>query len=252
VTDDAGHVVDEITIRQQKTGEANVVGVSDYTRKVLGRWIIASKKLPEDYLFTRLKGDRRKPLTRDHYRELVKRWARIARADPRAFSTHSLRRTKAAYIYEQTRNIEVIRELLGQKSVSATSAYLNVGKKKALAMRGSLTFDYTRCQERESDRNCGRELHTTTQPNRAVRPAALLFGLATQLPKTSQTRSTPRPHSSAGRVGCGPSATNAGSQSTARTGTGLLQSRSRLTCETGDKAVLTLPQDFHDGGNSAP
>jgi hypothetical protein len=30
VTDDAGHVVDEIAIRQQKTGEANVVGVSDY------------------------------------------------------------------------------------------------------------------------------------------------------------------------------------------------------------------------------
>jgi integrase len=134
VTDDAGHVVDEITIRQQKTGEANVVGFSDYTRKVLGRWIIESKKLPEDCLFTRMKGDKRKPLTRDHYRELVKHWARIARADPRAFSTHSLRRTKAAYIYEQTRNIEVIRELLGQKSVSANTAYLNVGKKKALAI----------------------------------------------------------------------------------------------------------------------
>jgi hypothetical protein len=56
------------------------------------------------------KGDKRKPLTRDQ------------------------RRTKAAYIYEQTRNIEVIRELLDQKSVSATSAYLNVGKTKALAI----------------------------------------------------------------------------------------------------------------------
>jgi integrase len=132
VTDDVGHLVDEITIRQQKTGECG-----RHLRlypKVLGRWIIESKKLPEDYLFTRLKGDKRKSLTRDHYRELVKRWARIARADPRAFGTHSLRRTKAAYIYEQTRNIEVIRELLGQKSVSATSAYLNVGKKKALAI----------------------------------------------------------------------------------------------------------------------
>jgi hypothetical protein len=132
-----------------------VVGVSDYTRKVLSRWIIDSKKLPEDYIFTRLKGDKRKPLTRDHYRELVKRWARIARADPRAFSTHSLRRTKAAYIYEQTRNIEVIRELLGQKSVSATSAYLNVGKKKALERsRGSLTFD-RRCTRRRNQ-NCRR------------------------------------------------------------------------------------------------
>jgi hypothetical protein len=76
--------------------------------------------LPDDYLFTRVKkGDKRKLLTRDHYREVVKSWARIARADPRAFSTDSLRRTKAAYIYEQTR-----------KSVSATSAYLNVSKRK--------------------------------------------------------------------------------------------------------------------------
>jgi hypothetical protein len=32
VTDDVGHAVDGITIRQQTTGEANVVGVSDYTR----------------------------------------------------------------------------------------------------------------------------------------------------------------------------------------------------------------------------
>jgi hypothetical protein len=52
VTDDVGHVVDGITIRPQTTGEANVVGVSDYSHKVLGRWIIASNKLPEDYFFT--------------------------------------------------------------------------------------------------------------------------------------------------------------------------------------------------------
>jgi hypothetical protein len=68
-----------------ETDEANIIGVSDYTRKVLARWIVGSKKLPEDYLFTRMKGDRRKPLTRDHYRELVKRWARIARISAALF-----------------------------------------------------------------------------------------------------------------------------------------------------------------------
>ncbi len=47
-------------------------------------------------------------------------------------SSHSLRRTKAALVYEHTRNIEVVRELLGQTTVSATSTYLNVGKKRAL------------------------------------------------------------------------------------------------------------------------
>ena len=68
-----------------ETDEANIIGVSDYTRKVLARWIVGSKKLPEDYLFTHMKGDRRKPLTRDHYRELVKRWARIARISAALF-----------------------------------------------------------------------------------------------------------------------------------------------------------------------
>jgi hypothetical protein len=45
--------VDEITIRQHKTGEANVVGVSDYVRKVLSRWITESKKLPARFLHNR-------------------------------------------------------------------------------------------------------------------------------------------------------------------------------------------------------
>jgi integrase len=44
----------------------------------------------------------------------------------------SLRRTRAAYIYEQTRNIEVVRQLLGHSSVGSTSAYLNIDKKRAL------------------------------------------------------------------------------------------------------------------------
>ena len=35
-------------------------------------------------------------------------------------------------IYEQTRNIEAVRQLLGHASVGSTSAYLNIDKRKAL------------------------------------------------------------------------------------------------------------------------
>jgi site-specific recombinase XerD len=43
-----------------------------------------------------------------------------------------MRRTRATYIYKKTNNIEVVRLLLGQKSVSSTSAYLNIEKQEAL------------------------------------------------------------------------------------------------------------------------
>ncbi len=41
---------------------------------------------------------------------------------------------KAALIYKYSGNIEAVRQLLGQKSVTATSAYLNVGKREALSL----------------------------------------------------------------------------------------------------------------------
>ena len=133
VCDHAGAMVDEFTVRQQKTGRAALVGLSPRGRRSLGRWIAASAKAPEDYLLTGI-GRRAtgRPLSRMQLSRLVKQWAGHARQDPRRFSTQSLRRTKAALVYANTRNIEVVRELLGQRSVAATSAYLNVGQKRAL------------------------------------------------------------------------------------------------------------------------
>jgi integrase len=84
--------------------------------------------LLEDRLFTRLKGTKRKPPTRDHYRERVKRWARIA--DPRAFSTHSLRRAKTAYIYETRGDQRIAWSEVGLRH----QRLLQCRQKKALAI----------------------------------------------------------------------------------------------------------------------
>ncbi len=43
-------------------------------------------------------------------------------------------------MFQATGNIEVVRELLGQKSVGATSAYLNIGKRKALNIGKKFEF----------------------------------------------------------------------------------------------------------------
>lgn len=135
VIDDIGRVVDELPVRQQKTATAHLVALTEKTRASIEKWLTASRKQPGDFLFTGLGRVANRALSRRHYSELVKRWAKIARVkDISRFATHSLRRTKAAYIYEMTRNHEVVRQLLGHKSLSATSAYLDIDKAKAIAV----------------------------------------------------------------------------------------------------------------------
>ena len=135
VVDDHGRVVDELPVRQQKTATAHLVALTERTRAAIEKWLTEARKQPGDFLFTGLGRVANRPLTRRHYSELVKRWAKIARVkDVSRFATHSLRRTKAAYIYEMTRNPEVVRQLLGHKSLSATSAYLDIDKAKAIAV----------------------------------------------------------------------------------------------------------------------
>jgi site-specific recombinase XerD len=48
------------------------------------------------------------------------------------YSTHSLRKAKASAIYDATKNVEAVRQLLGHSSVAATSAYLGIEQAKAL------------------------------------------------------------------------------------------------------------------------
>ena len=135
VTDSSNNIVDEFRLIQQKTSQPVIVQISDSTMDAIENWITESNKLPHDYLFTVLKGkNKSKKLSRDHYRELVKKWVRLARLPSQDYSSHSLRRTRAAHIYEKTRNIKVVQELLGQKSLGATSVYLGISSKEALSI----------------------------------------------------------------------------------------------------------------------
>jgi integrase len=134
VTDHTGKVVEQCTIGQQKTGKSTVVALLPYSRQVLTQWITVSGKLPWHYLFTSMQTNAAQPLSTTQYRRLVKRWAASARLDPRKFSTHSVRRTKATLVYQHTHNVEVVRQLLGQASVAATSAYLGIEQRQALEL----------------------------------------------------------------------------------------------------------------------
>ncbi|MEM6414836.1 MAG: tyrosine-type recombinase/integrase [Pseudomonadota bacterium] len=136
VTDHLNQVIEEFEVFQEKTGRTKTVTLGKDARKSLQKWIDFSEKKPEAYLWSsignRKNGDR--PLSRMQYSRLVKDWAAIARLDHRRFSTHSMRRTKSALIYDQTKNLRACQHLLGHKSIGSTAEYLGVDKKAALAV----------------------------------------------------------------------------------------------------------------------
>ena len=133
VSDHEGGVVHEFTIRQKKTGSGHVVALSPHTRDALAEWILAGGKGPDDFLWTSM-GNRKtgRAITHRQYANLVKSWAYLARVDPKRHSTHSMRRTKSAVIYDKTHNLAACQHLLGHKSIGSTVHYLGVDQRQAL------------------------------------------------------------------------------------------------------------------------
>lgn len=127
-----GQVMEEIIVRQIKTG-GTVRGVlSPATREALKRWLMVRPPFWGPWLFTgKIQGEH---LSVSQYRRETKRWFGKVGLDQRFYSTHSLRRTKAALIYAKTGNIEAVRRLLGHATVSATSRYLGVEDADALKL----------------------------------------------------------------------------------------------------------------------
>ncbi len=133
--DNDGLFREVIEIKQQKTKKIVVVEISTNTQESVAEWIESSEKSLSDYLFTGFTRNNHKPLSRVHYAVMIKSWiSDILGIDSSEYSTHSLRRTKASLVYSATQNVEVVRQLLGQSSITATSAYLNIGKKDALRL----------------------------------------------------------------------------------------------------------------------
>lgn len=135
VVDGDGNLLEQIEIKQQKTGKITLVEISETTAQSVANWIETDEKYFEDYLWTGFTNTKKMklPLSRVAYGNMIKSLIKnILGIDASDYNTHSLRRTKSSLVYERTQNIEVVRQLLGHSSVAATSAYLNIGKRDAL------------------------------------------------------------------------------------------------------------------------
>jgi integrase len=125
--------------RQKKTANGVYPVLTPSTQKALAEWINDKSKLPEHFIFTRQKSTDAEAITIGFYRTLVKSWIESIGASPEYYSAHSLRRTKATFMYERGISVEVIGRLLGHKSPASTIRYLGIDE--AQAQSAALTHD---------------------------------------------------------------------------------------------------------------
>ncbi|HJM65074.1 MAG TPA: tyrosine-type recombinase/integrase [Roseibacillus sp.] len=129
ILDASGSAKGRVTIRQRKTRANVTFELSADTRASLED--LAVRTGGTGYVFAG--GTPEVPLSGRQYRCLVKKWAGLLELPAEDYSTHSLRRTKPAAVYRRTRDPEIARILLGQRSLMATHRYLGLGQEEALA-----------------------------------------------------------------------------------------------------------------------
>ncbi len=125
----AGSPRDTVKITPTKTADSSGTEVEfelqPDTKALLVSHIEAQGLGVADPLFSALRPQRvRKGLSETAYQALVRKWVASIGLDPRLYGTHSIRRSRAAYVYQQTHNIRACQLMLGHTSINTTQEYL--------------------------------------------------------------------------------------------------------------------------------
>lgn len=126
-----GQLAARAIIMQRKTKRPVQFEITDQTRAAVGKLIEFRSLGPQDYLFPS-RGNRSSHLSTRQYAKLLKDWVADIGLDPRAYGTHSLRRTKATLIYRRTKYLRAVQLLLGHSKIESTVQYLGIELDDAL------------------------------------------------------------------------------------------------------------------------
>ena len=124
-------VFQQATIVQKKTEVPVTFEITDATRAAVQAWIEKAKLSPDDFLW-RSRNGQSKRLSMSQYSRIIKHFATVVGADPTAFATHSIRRTKVTLVYRKTQNLRACQLLLGHKKIENTVRYLGLELDDAL------------------------------------------------------------------------------------------------------------------------
>lgn len=128
-----GKIRQTFSWKQKKTARPVHPVFTPVTQSILKKWIAQSKKNDCDYLFTREKPSASQPISIGFYRTLIKHWVRSIGLPPHDYSAHSLRRSKAIFMYQNGVAVEIIGRLLGHTSPASTIHYLGIDEAEARA-----------------------------------------------------------------------------------------------------------------------
>ena len=130
-----GEIYERLELGQEKTDEMVYPTLTKATRRALAAWIKASGKRRSDFLFTAMKNPHGPHLCDSYLRDLVKKWVGRIGLDPAKYSSHSLRRTKAVWLWKfgnpNRVTITTLKSLLGHQSVESTTRYLGIDAMEA-------------------------------------------------------------------------------------------------------------------------
>jgi integrase len=125
----SGEYIRTFRCHQKKTDQKVTAYLSEDTTRYLKLMVEESGKFQTDYLFTKETDPHGKPISSMSLRRYVKIWAKMVHKDPYKFAAHSLRRSRPAFIYAETKNVRACQKLLGHRNLGATSEYLGVEDK---------------------------------------------------------------------------------------------------------------------------
>jgi len=118
-------IVSLATITQTQSQHRMQFWISAETRKTVAAWIAHKGLKPGQYLFpTRLHAS--PYLSVRQYARLIEAWVGDIGLDARCYGTESLRRTKPALVYRQTKNLRTAQSLLRHVKLESTARYLGV------------------------------------------------------------------------------------------------------------------------------
>jgi integrase len=128
-----GVMKSEMLVTQMKTRNEVRCVLSPKSQAALTTLIREDKKIHEDYLFTASGRPHGQPMSDDMIRLIVKHWAEdYLGLEGKHYSGHSLRRTKAKFLYQETKNLRMISKLLGHRRIANTEEYLGVTDQDAI------------------------------------------------------------------------------------------------------------------------
>ena len=141
VMNESGTVKKDVKVKQKKTRKSTLfLPLSKNSVDVIKLHLTG--KEPDQFIFVGQKSHyTNKPISIIQYSRIVKNWMKMLGVENlEKYSTHSLRKTKSSVIYKKTQSVEICRRLLGQSSVTATSAYLGIEDNDALEVARNINI----------------------------------------------------------------------------------------------------------------